>query len=52
MILGFTQVIKNKPTHFVHKIWQSLLTDDVECGLLDFSDKLEKSLPIVGKMKG
>jgi hypothetical protein len=43
--------LSNTPTHFVEKIWQSLLTDNVESGLLEFSKKLKEALPIIGKMQ-
>lgn len=51
MTLAFTQEINNKPTYFVHKTWESLLTDGITCFFNDFTEKLNEALPLVGEMK-
>lgn len=42
MTLGFTTKIKNKPTYFVEKIWQSLLSKNVSMNMKEFIEIANK----------
>lgn len=41
MTLSFSTKLNGKPTHFVEKIWQGLLTNDLEFSLFDLPNFLE-----------
>jgi hypothetical protein len=51
MTLSFAEQLNQKATHFVEKIWQSLLTDNIEMNAFLFSEKLKQIIPKIGKMK-
>lgn len=45
MTLAFSQKLNDKPTHFVEKIWETILQKGIEVNALEFSYLGRKALP-------
>tara|TARA_R110001606_G_scaffold395407_1_gene567638 strand:+ start:89 stop:580 length:492 start_codon:yes stop_codon:yes gene_type:complete len=51
MTLAFSTELKGQATHFVDKIWQSLLRDDIHINFVEFNTKFKEVLPLIGNTK-